>query len=71
MCKNNNRGRKMHLLSSYLANKHFENRMLVHRGALKLVYLFSTGSAAYFLLQGIVCHKNKRKTYVSTIQCYS
>lgn len=44
---------------SYLANKHFENRMLIHRVALKLVYLFPTGSAIYLLLQGIICHKDK------------
>lgn len=45
---------------SYLANKYFERRMLIHRVSLKLVYLFSTGSAAYLLLQGIVCYKDKR-----------
>lgn len=51
---------KMYIFQlSYLANKHFENRMLMHRVALKLVYLFSTGSAAYLLLQGIICHKDK------------
>lgn len=45
---------------SYLANKYFEHGMLIHRVALKLVHLFSTGSAVYLLLQGIICDKEKR-----------
>lgn len=44
----------------YLANEHFESRMLVDRVAQKLVDLFSTSSAAYFLLQGVVCWQKQR-----------
>lgn len=47
---------------SYLANQHFENRMLINRVALKLIYLFSTGSATYFLLQSIICQREKNKS---------
>lgn len=39
---------------SYLANKHFENRMLKDRVRLELVHLPSAGGAAHLLLQSII-----------------
>lgn len=47
--------------SLYLANKYFEHRMNKHRVTLELVHLFSTGSAVYLLLQGIIYSKKEEK----------
>lgn len=47
---------------SYPADKHFEYRMFIYRVTLKLVDLFSTGCAAYFLLQGIICDSKTKNS---------
>lgn len=56
-------------LHLYLANEHFESRMLEHGVAQKLVDLFSAGSAAYFLLQGVVCRKKPKSMSAAAFLC--
>ena len=42
---------------NYLANKHFEHRMLKNRVALELINLLSARRAVDLLLQGIICNR--------------
>lgn len=46
---------------SHLANKYFEHRMYKHGVRLELVHLFSTGSAVYLLLQGIIYNERNQQ----------